>query len=46
VIDLDQPIVDESVDEGLTEVFGFRVVFSAHGRFRGTVYFTADGSFR
>lgn len=34
------------IDQFLTEACGFDVNFSAKGRFRGTVYFNADGSFR
>jgi hypothetical protein len=34
------------VDPFLSEACGFPVMFSAEGRFRGTVYFNADGSFR
>jgi hypothetical protein len=39
------PTVTE-VDPFLSEACGFPVTFSAKGRFRGTVYFNADGSFR
>ena len=34
------------LDEFYTETCGFPVTFSAKGRFRGTVYFDADGEFR
>lgn len=34
------------IDPFLSEACGFDVSFSAKGRFRGTVYFNADGSFR
>jgi hypothetical protein len=33
-------------DEFLSDACGFPVTFSAKGRFRGTVYFNADGSFK
>jgi hypothetical protein len=39
------PAISE-VDPFLSEACGFEVTFSAKGRFRGTVYFNADGSFR
>lgn len=39
------PAVTE-VDPFLTEACGFEVTFSAKGRFRGTVYFNKDGTFR
>ena len=51
----DRPLIAEDVrfapsiseiDPGLSEACGFPVTFSAKGRFRGTVYFNADGSFR
>jgi hypothetical protein len=51
----DKPLIAEDVrfdpsiievDTGLSEACGFPVTFSAKGRFRGTVYFNADGSFR
>jgi hypothetical protein len=50
----DRPEIVENVrfDPSITEldpfseVCGFPVTFSAKGRFRGTVYFNADGSFR
>ncbi len=51
----DRPLIVEEVrfdpaitelDPFLSEVCGFPVTFSAKGRFRGTVYFNADGSFR
>jgi hypothetical protein len=50
-----KPLIEEDVrfdpsiseiDPFLSEVCGFAVTFSAKGRFRGTVYFNADGSFR
>jgi hypothetical protein len=39
------PTITE-VDPFLSEECGFEVTFSAKGRFRGTVYFNSDGSFR
>jgi hypothetical protein len=51
----DKPLIVEDVrfdpaiteiDPGLSQACGFPVTFSAKGRFRGTVYFNADGSFR
>jgi hypothetical protein len=51
----DKPLIEADVrfdpsiselDEGLSETCGFPVTFSAKGRFRGTIYFNADGSFR
>jgi hypothetical protein len=51
----DKPLIVEDVrfdpsiseiDTGLSEACGFPVTFSAKGRFRGAVYFNADGSLR
>lgn len=39
------PTITE-LDVGLSEACGFPVTFSAKGRFRGTLYFNSDGSFR
>jgi hypothetical protein len=39
------PSISE-IDPRLSEACGFPVTFSAKGRFRGTVYFNTDGSFR
>jgi hypothetical protein len=39
------PAITE-IDSFLSAACGFPVTFSAKGRFRGTVYFNADGSFR
>ena len=51
----DRPLIVEDVrfdpslteiDPFLSEACGFPVTFSAKGRFRGTIYFNADGTFR
>lgn len=39
------PAISE-LDPFLSDACGFSITFSAKGRFRGTVYFNADGSFR
>jgi hypothetical protein len=39
------PAITE-LDPFLSEACGFAVTFTAKGRFRGTVYFNADGSFK